>query len=290
MALALLDEFLDTGSRWLVSLNPSIAPWRGETSTFKSLWFISPRRAFSEIIVGGFLFFPMAWFALSRPWSLLRPRASLDSNSTIIARILFAADWIQRIVLALCVVATWVYKSFGVGTLPFLLMPCHIMSHLCFFLSFVPESSEAINQLSFTALLLNWVTWPALLFPDTSDLVLPFEKEHFFIYHWILLTLPACWVLRRRFNIYSGLPPFFAAMSLLLILETHLGTPVAVMSGSNVMYALVPPFPLTLTGEHYRVVMALAVTPGLILVTRFSLVSLCLLLAPKARHPERLTQ
>ena len=84
---------------------------------------------------------------------------------------------------------------------------------------------------------MHWGYFPflAVIFPDTNDLILPYEVEMFWIHHWVLLAYPLYTILVNRFpldrhNSYY----YWLAMGFNGFMHYLVQTPAGFVSGINV--------------------------------------------------------
>ncbi|RYG50221.1 hypothetical protein EON67_05685, partial [archaeon] len=218
------------------------------------------------------LFPALLYWSARAKWTIVLPRAVYDGRPLrgFIPRALQIADYAQRAALVLCYMGTLFYKSTLLGRVAFLLMPCHLHTKGLLYLSFTTARSSFNNKLAFIVLCLNWGTWLALALPDTADLKMPLEVPHFWISHILLVTLPATWLLRRRYHIYSswhGLVATCAVFDLIAIFPVQI---LSVLFSRNITYMMMPPKAMAaLFGTSYRKFFGLLCVPTLILITRY---------------------
>jgi hypothetical protein len=244
----------------------------------KGAWFISIRqKAESHTIY------------LSTCWSMVKSRFSpvCTAGFTTYEVILAFADYMQCGLLVLMYAMTLYYKFVIPGRLPFLLMPCHLHTKALLFCMFSNARKDATNKLHYVALCMNWGTWLALTSPDTKSMVMPFEREHFWLSHVILLTLPITWVLRGRFHIYHGwhgLVVAWCSFCLITIFPVQL---ISLVLSRNVTYMMVPPKPMQrLLGQKYRKWFGLVCVPVLVLFTRYVFAEILILLGRLRHDPD----
>lgn len=209
-------------------------------------WYISPRQHVSEGLICSIL----CAMLLLRSYLTLSKYHLPTKNAAI--RPPLALRLLTFVVVAL----QFYYKAQGYsGKMYFWVMPCNMNWLLLFALSFYPGLSWSASHLllqmcvSFSGLAVI-----ALLVPDTSDLVLPFEVPYFFISHALLSIYPFYFVATGQI---STLPPvtgpkqhavleyflvwWSIACSTFGLFYFGIVTPLSVYSGINLNYMLSPP-------------------------------------------------
>jgi hypothetical protein len=209
-------------------------------------WYISPRQHVLECLICSImcaLFLIRSYLTLSKyhpptKTAAIRPPLAL------------------RLITLVVVSLQFYYKAQGYsGKMYFWVMPCNMNWLLLFVLSFYPGLSWGASHLllqmcvSFSGLAVI-----ALLVPDTSDLVLPFEVPYFFTSHALLSIYPFYFVATGQI---STLPPvtgtkqhnvmeYFLvwwsfACSTFGLFYFGIVTPLSIYSGINLNYMLSPP-------------------------------------------------
>lgn len=147
----------------------------------------------------------------------------------------------------------------------FLLQPCHISNALLCVLTLVdargPWGVWAARAL-WVDLLAKYGTAAALIVPDVGPSPIWGETFSFFFQHWVLCLLPAVWLLRQRFALFTGARAVLFAWACISALHFCLLLPVTLLFGMNVNYMAAPPpgvFPRNILPiEYYRSCIAVA--------------------------------
>jgi hypothetical protein len=250
--------------------------------------YYSPLSAIVGNMLAGFLIMiPLLIFFAQRPWS---PDTSFDVRGGSRHPSLTWFDGIQRAVLLMCYVATIGYKYLSVGGLPFLLMPCHIITFVLCVLSLTlplrPGSSSSAgaaaaplsSRIAYGTFVLLWAPFLALALPEWDSLVLPFEKVHYAVYHTLMMTLPLTWLLSGLVPFYEGAAPHVTTWTLsAFTLSVPVQLVCTLTGGLNVAFMHVPPLTLeALMGKelapvYYRPLFGFVAWPLLCAITHFSL-------------------
>lgn len=212
--------------------------------------FYSPTAAIAEsIVVVSLSSALLCYFAFRQPWTRRVSSSGSDRASFLGVLFSFFSAWVDvpvRVVLALSYAASVWYKYTSVGGPLFLLMPCHLITAAVVALSLVPSSASpavltAAAYANNVAFVLLWGPILALVFPETESLLLPGEVVHYYLYHVIIMVLPALWILSGRFRAHSGAAPFFVAWAIYIFMNCIPTQFAALLSGRNVAFMLTPP-------------------------------------------------
>jgi len=157
------------------------------------------------------------------------------------------------------------YIKLVTGRAIFLLQPCHISNALLCALTLI-DARGPLGELSSRALwvdlLAKYGTAAALIVPDVGPAPIWGETFSFFFQHWVLCLLPAVWLLRRRFTLFTGTRALLFAWACTCALHFCVLLPVTLLAGMNVNYMGAPPpgvFPHNLLPtEYYRSCIAVA--------------------------------
>lgn len=129
------------------------------------------------------------------------------------------------------------YADYGAD----LLQPCHVTTLIYLIVLFSTDNYRRAYKIFNVSM--HWGYFPllAVIFPDTADLDLFFEKEMFWIHHWVLLFYPLYSIWSNRFpldrhNSYY----FWLAMGFNGFMHYLVQTPAGFISGVNVecMYSV----------------------------------------------------
>eukprot|EP00020_Sapocribrum_chincoteaguense_P009093 CAMPEP_0170744852 /NCGR_PEP_ID=MMETSP0437-20130122/7996_1 /TAXON_ID=0 /ORGANISM="Sexangularia sp." /LENGTH=319 /DNA_ID=CAMNT_0011083563 /DNA_START=32 /DNA_END=989 /DNA_ORIENTATION=+ len=140
--------------------------------------------------------------------------------------------------------------SFDVDVL-FALQPCHVSGSL--YAAALLTLDEAWGEWLFNVSLhYLYGTVLAMAVPDTSALHRFGEVEAFWIHHILVLLAPLYLLFRRRYTWHSGLGPWKTAVAFALLFHNLVQLPLALLSGVNINYMLIPPPGQPLVGRFYR--------------------------------------
>lgn len=159
--------------------------------------------------------------------------------------------FILRVLTAVCFTLQLTYKVFGFSQrILFMLMPCNAIWCLHALHAFGGLGNNASHILC--QLIVTYVGLPivAIVVPDFSDMVLPFEREFFYVHHALLIIYPVYYVgsgkasisgdgtesVAANFARWYGLAS--AAFGLFYFAVV---TPLAIHSGFNLNWMLSPP-------------------------------------------------
>lgn len=159
--------------------------------------------------------------------------------------------FILRVLTAVCFTLQLTYKVFGFSQrILFMLMPCNAIWCLHALHAFGGLGNNASHILC--QLIVTYVGLPivAIVVPDFSDMVLPFEREFFYVHHALLIIYPVYYVgsgkasisgdgtesVAANFARWYGLAS--AAFGLFYFAVV---TPLAIHSGFNLNFMLSPP-------------------------------------------------
>jgi len=247
-------------------------------------WYLSPRQHVIEMVLLHALLLPLIYWLSKKPWKVevpALPRAStrknwLNASSAPLDAVYDRArrkggDLLEWSDTLLCVIA-WItgpatvwYKMQN-GRTAYLLQPCHLQNFVIMYLTVDGTSPFAAGLFHFY-LCTSYGTLLALATPDLRGLAYPYEKEAFFLQHYVLLALPLVWVARRRYPLFAGvasggLQGFYSILltwASFFLVHLDVFWPASLSTLRNINYMMVPPpGPLREFGWAYRPVMGLA--------------------------------
>ncbi len=116
-----------------------------------------------------------------------------------------------------------------------MLQPCHLTTLVYLSVLYSTHSYRTAYKIFNVAVHFGYFPVLALLWPDTSDLILPFEVEMFWIHHYVLAAYPVYSVLINRFPLdHHNMHYYWLAMAYNGFVHYLVQTPAGFISGTNV--------------------------------------------------------
>lgn len=243
------------------AMAPRVLPALDASDDTRAFWLTSPAQMGADFLVWTPLLAAVFWALLrdgpARLWRVAVSPAPPSTRGAVQA-LLAAADAALRV----CAWATYAVTltiKLSMGRAIFLLQPCHVSNALICALTLVdargPWGDWAARAL-WVDMLAKYGTATALIVADVGPAPVWGETACFFIQHWMLVLLPAVWLLRRRFAVFTGARAIIFAWAVCSVQHLCFLLPVNLLSGRNVNYMSAPPpgvFPAALLPvEYYR--------------------------------------